>query len=73
MEGPPVPFIGFDPPDSPGRLASAVAEGGAGGVGGGAVPRPIEGVSIAFGQAWDVEEPVWQNLELIGALPMDFS
>lgn len=65
----PVPFIGFAPPDDPGRLSSDPLLGGAGGVGGGAVPRPIEGISIAFGQAWNTEEPVWQNLQTIGNHP----
>lgn len=66
MEGPPVPFIGFDPPDTPGRLPAAVEEGGAGGTGGGLVLRPVKGISIAFGGNPSTELPLWFYLEELG-------
>jgi hypothetical protein len=64
--GPPVPFIGFDPTDHPGRLPAQVEEGGAGGANIGLVLRPVRGVSIAFGQAWNTELPLWQCLQELG-------
>ncbi len=65
MEGPPVPFLGFDPTDDPGRLPVSFDTGGPT-VGGGLVLRPIRGISIAFGQPFGTELPLWQNLEDLG-------
>lgn len=63
----PVPFIGFDPPATPARLAVMPEQGGSGGGGGGGLtPKQIRGVSIAFGSVHNSEAPLWQNLRELG-------
>lgn len=68
MDGAPVPFIGFDPTDHPGRLPAAVEEGGAGAANGGGIAfNPIRNISIAFGFQWNSEHPQWTDITTVGA------
>lgn len=64
--GAPVPFMGFEPPDDPGRLPVDVTQGGSGSGMGGLRPNPISGISIAFGSAHNADAPLWQDLLKIG-------
>lgn len=63
MNGPPVPFIGFDPTDHPGRLPAQVEQGGAGAGGGGLVVREIVGICFAFDSPAMTDTPLWVRVD----------